>query len=80
MSIKLPGDKNNRHVQSGKLKVYWYVWLVECNSQFLLLLRGRHQRHHPAHKSHNLARAVWLILSVHQQKQSADTVESQRTA
>ena len=47
----------------------------------LLLLRGRHQRHRPAHKSRNLARVVWLILSVqYQQKPSADTVESQYTA
>ena len=49
----------------------------------LLLLRGRHQRHccGPSHKSHNLMRAVWLILSAqYQQKPSADTVESQLTA
>ena len=47
----------------------------------LLLLRGRHQRHHPAHKSHNLARAVCIILTAqYQQKPSADTVKSQHTA
>ena len=47
----------------------------------LLLLHGQHQRHCPAHKLHNLAHSVWLILSVqYQQKPSADIVESQRTA
>ena len=39
-----------------------------CN---LLLLRGRHQRHCPAHKSRNLACVVWLILTMqYQQKLS----------
>ena len=46
----------------------------------LYTLRGRHQRHCPAHKSRNLTRAVCIILTVqYQQKHSAATVESQRT-
>ena len=47
----------------------------------LLLLREWHQSHCPAHKLHNLPRAVCVILTVqYQQKPSADTVKSQRTA
>ena len=41
----------------------------------------QHQRHCPAHKSRNLARAVCIILTVqYQQKPSSDTVKSQCTA
>ena len=54
---------------------------TEREVSYLLLLCGRHQRHRPAHKARNLTCAVWLILSVqYQQKLSADTVKSQRTA
>ena len=45
------------------------------------LLHGRHQRHRPTHKSRNLVSAVCIILIVqYQQKPSAGTIESQRTA
>ena len=42
---------------------------------------GDIKRHRPAHKLHNLTCAVCIILTVqYQQKPSAATIESQRTA
>ena len=65
----------------------FFTNLVISNLQLchtsLLLLPGQHQiaLGCPTHKSRNLMRAVWLILSVqYQQKPSTDTVESQHTA
>ena len=63
----------------SKTIAYWERAWADYN--ILLLLHGRHQRHCPAHKSHNLVRAVRLILSMqYQQKPSADIIKSQRTA
>ena len=64
---------------SGTMQVNMLI--EQTTYQHLLLLCERHQRRRPAHKSCNLTRAVWLILSMqYQQKPSADTVKNQCTA
>ena len=55
-------------VYQNSRNLWFFFREFYCN---LLLLRGRHQRHCPAHKSRNLVCAVWLILTMqYQQKPS----------